>query len=385
MAKPLLALAGAASLALGYKYVSAVSASKAQQKSDVGSATPEDFNKLFAKLLDKFLVYAKKEFDLSKPHMERLRWLFEYTCKGGKCYRASLAISTVKLAAEHKGQAFTKLRAEQAMVLGWCVEVLQACFLVADDIMDASTTRRGQPCWYLQPTIKMDAVNDSLILESFIYFLLNEYFGDNQTLFIKESKLFQKVSLQTQIGQMLDLTSQPQGGKGPEVLKRFNLDLYQKIVKYKTACYTFYLPLASGMLLAGYTDEADYELAREICMELGEKFQIQDDYLDCYGAPEMIGKIGTDIQDHKCSWLCVQALERMSPEQRAKFETVYGNEDEESVAWVKKLFNDLGLEEAFDKQEEESFARIEAKIAQATKTLPDLFTPILKKIHRRQK
>ena len=32
-------------------------------------------------------------------------------------------------------------------VLGWCIEWLQAWLLVADDIMDESQTRRGQPCW----------------------------------------------------------------------------------------------------------------------------------------------------------------------------------------------------------------------------------------------
>lgn len=32
--------------------------------------------------------------------------------------------------------------------LAWCVEWLQASFLIGDDIMDASLTRRGQTCWY---------------------------------------------------------------------------------------------------------------------------------------------------------------------------------------------------------------------------------------------
>ena len=36
----------------------------------------------------------------------------------------------------------------QARIVGWCVEMFQAYFLMLDDIMDNSITRRGQPCWY---------------------------------------------------------------------------------------------------------------------------------------------------------------------------------------------------------------------------------------------
>lgn len=46
----------------------------------------------------------------------------------------------------------------------------------------------------------------------------------------------------------------------------------------------------------------------------------QDDYLDCFGTPEVTGKIGTDIEDNKCSWLVVQALHLAAPEQRQVLE-----------------------------------------------------------------
>ena len=46
----------------------------------------------------------------------------------------------------------------------------------------------------------------------------------------------------------------------------------------------------------------------------------QDDFLDCYGDPEVIGKIGTDIQENKCSWLVIQALKKATPAQRKVLE-----------------------------------------------------------------
>lgn len=103
------------------------------------------------------------------------------------------------------------------------------------------------------------------------------------------------------------------------------------IVRYKTAYYTFYLPCAIGMIYAGVKDPASYRLARDICCRIGEFFQIQDDFLDCFGDPKVIGKVGTDIQDNKCSWLVVQALERASKAQKAVLMENYAIDDESKV------------------------------------------------------
>ena len=67
-------------------------------------------------------------------------------------------------------------------------------------------------------------------------------------------------------------------------------------------------------------DPAAFQLSEELCVEMGRYFQIQDDVLDCFGDPSVIGKIGTDIEDNKCSWLVVQALQRADARQRAVIE-----------------------------------------------------------------
>ena len=95
-------------------------------------------------------------------------------------------------------------------------------------------------------------------------------------------------------------------------LADFSLDRWQAIVTYKTAFYSFYLSVAFAMTYAGIEDQAAYDAARTILVKMGVYFQAQDDYLDCYGTPEQIGKIGTDIESKKCGW-CAAAVPPHAP------------------------------------------------------------------------
>lgn len=54
---------------------------------------------------------------------------------------------------------------------------MQANLLILDDITDGSTTRRGQPCWYLTEDIGLSAVNDALIIQESLYYVLKKHFS----------------------------------------------------------------------------------------------------------------------------------------------------------------------------------------------------------------
>ena len=78
----------------------------------------------------------------------------------------------------------------------------------------------------------------------------------------------------------------------------------------------------------------------------------------------MTGKIGTDIQDNKCSWLVVQCLQRASPEQRQILQENYGQKEAEKVARVKALYEEMNLSAVYMQYEEDSYNHIMGLIEQ---------------------
>ena len=119
---------------------------------------------------------------------------------------------------------------------------------------------------------------------------------------------------------------------------------------------------------------------------MGEYFQVQDDYLDCYGAPEVIGKVGTDIQDNKCSWLVIQALARATADQRVQlWSALSGQHDEQKINAVKALYLEMGMTAIFEEYEEQSFTHIK-KLMSEVQDLPiGVFEFLLNKFYKRSK
>ncbi|KAL0792918.1 hypothetical protein Bca101_064295 [Brassica carinata] len=305
--------------------------------------------------------------------------MLDYNVPGGKLNRGLSVVDSFKLLKE--GGDLTEEEVFLSCALGWCIEWLQAYFLVLDDIMDNSVTRRGQPCWFRVPQVGMVAINDGILLRNHIHRILKKHFR-GKPYYVDLVDLFNEVEMQTACGQMIDLITTFEGEKD---LAKYSLPIHRRIVQYKTAYYSFYLPVACALLMAGENLENHIDV-KNVLVDMGIYFQVQDDYLDCFADPETLGKIGTDIEDFKCSWLVVKALERCSKEQTEILYENYGKPDPSNVAKVKELYKELDLEGVFKEYESKSYEKLIGVIeAHQSKAIQAVLKSFLAKIYKRQK
>ena len=278
----------------------------------------------------------------------------DYNILGGKLGRARAVVEAHAMCSP-AGSGANSVYA--SVVLGWAVEILQAFFLMEDDVMDKGEFRRGNPCWYKLKGVA-NGINDGLLLEQALYELIstNEY---TRAFSIEAHSILRHASLRTVIGQHLDTCP-------PLSVLEYTRDQWLSVVRYKTAFYTFLLPCELGILVSGKkftsTDTVQF---REITLLIGELFQCQDDYLDCFGDSSVIGKIGRDIEERKCTWLWYTAIEVCPTESlRNELVSLYSLGDNSVVDRVKEIYTQIGIHEEYTVFCERISKKIQSEIEQ---------------------
>ncbi|CAG2176053.1 unnamed protein product, partial [Oppiella nova] len=317
-----------------------------------------EFDKTFDKILSALTPASSDTTGAAHELIEPIEWLKQclvYNVPHGKRNRGLACVQTYRIIAEQRGVEPSDGDMELARILGWTVEILQAFFLIVDDMMDQSVTRRGQSCWYKLPYVGLMSCNDSIMVDQHMYRVLRLYFSD-KPYYQKIVDLYHEISRCTGFGQCMDTASNPPD-KRPQ-FELFSQRRYDTIVKYKTSLYSFVLPVRLAMYMSGIDLESEHKYAEDILLKIGHLFQVQDDYLDCFGDPDVIGKIGTDIEEGKCCWPIVQAFRVCNRDQRATLEANYGLKDGDSVAKVKDIYRGLGVKEMFADEEERYYKEI---------------------------
>jgi len=341
------------------------------------------FTRLGRTLLEEMMSELPKLYQLRQKEIDWVERSLEYNTQGGKMNRGLVVVETGVSILRHQGKEPTNSDLHRFAVLGWALEFMQAWLLMADDMMDGSVTRRGRPCYYKLEDVGALNTNDFLMIEMFVFKLVKRHFGQ-EAVYPWIVDLFLETTFQTECGQLLD--SICVNCK----LEELTTERWTLIVKYKTAFYSFYLPVALAMLVTGMRDRKAYDIAREVSLLMGVYFQAQDDYLDAFACPEELGKVGTDIQDKKCSWLFAHAYgEHSTSEARAYLNKHYGKCEVGSAEEkeIKNLYKKLGLQELFQSYEadvEVQLGDFKTKV-QAAELPWSIFEMFFGMIHKRRK
>ncbi len=213
--------------------------------------------------------------------------------------------------------------AEPAVRAATSLELLQACALIHDDVMDRSDTRRGQPAahrrfaslhrgsgWLGSP--EAFGTGAAILLGDLCLTWSDELLFDSGLpldALIRAKPVFDEMRTELMAGQYLDLLEQARGGGSVERALR--------VVRFKSAKYTIERPLHLGAALAGGSPELMAAYSR-YGLPLGEAFQLRDDVLGVFGDPQETGKpAGDDLREGKRTVLIAMATERATHAQGA--------------------------------------------------------------------
>lgn len=228
--------------------------------------------------------------------------------RGGKRLRTAFAWCGWR-ASGGSGDATAVLR------VGAALELLQACALIHDDVMDGSLLRRGAPAmhvdfarWHwagrMSGSPKSFGTSGAVLAGDLALAWADDLLTETALGSPQGSRLHREwQSMRTEMvaGQYRDLHAQASGSSGVEVA--------MTIATLKSAQYTVVRPMALGASLAGVAEDALSAL-RAAGRCAGIAFQLRDDLLGAFGDPGLTGKpADDDLRTRKLTYLLAVALE----------------------------------------------------------------------------
>jgi geranylgeranyl diphosphate synthase, type I len=194
------------------------------------------------------------------------------------------------------------------------LELLHACALVHDDVMDASGTRRGRPAahaafatlhrasgWTGDPDVF--GTSAAILLGDLLMSWADAMFsaaGLGPAHLPRTRLVWDEMRQLVMAGQYLDVLVQARGD--------FSAEDALRVAKYKTSKYTVEGPLHLGAAAAGAPPEV-FAVLSDYGLPLGEAFQLRDDVLGVFGDPSRTGKpAGDDLLEGKRTLLVALAM-----------------------------------------------------------------------------
>ncbi|MEU3660510.1 polyprenyl synthetase family protein [Streptomyces sp. NPDC032940] len=228
--------------------------------------------------------------------------------RGGKRLRTAFAHCGWR-AAGGSGDATAVLRT------GAALELLQACALVHDDVMDGSVQRRGAPALHVElarghwaAAMRGSAESfgtSAAVLAGDLALAWADDLLTETALGTRHGRRLHEEwrAMRTEMvaGQYRDLYAQAARSSGVEEAL--------SIATLKSALYTVARPLALGAALAG-ADEHVLDALRAAGRCTGLAFQLRDDLLGAFGDPALTGKpVDDDLRSRKLTFLLAVAVQ----------------------------------------------------------------------------
>lgn len=253
--------------------------------------------------------------DLAPRLYDPVRYTME---SGGKRLRPLLVLMATNLFKEDITPAIQP-------ALG--IEMYHNFTLLHDDVMDKAPERRGRATVH----VKWDD-NTAILSGDAMQALAYQLIAETPAYCLKEViDVFNTTNIEIDEGQQLDLEFESRNDVRTEE--------YIEMIRLKTSVLLG-CALKVGALV-GQATPAQVQALYDFGINLGLAFQLQDDWLDCWGNPLTFGKrIGGDILCDKKTFLRIQA------EKAAPLPVADRNDEQEYIDTFKQYYIETGAEQA---------------------------------------